>query len=92
LPKKYPGLLLGASFKAKSIWDGIVEKIECRLAGWKQAYLSKGCRRTLIKSTLPNLATDFLSFFPLSARVARCIEKLRHYFLWEVWVKSSNFT
>jgi hypothetical protein len=35
------GLPLDASFKSKSIWDGILEKIESRLAG-------------LIKSTLSN--------------------------------------
>jgi hypothetical protein len=28
LPLKYLGLLLGAPFKAKSIWDGVIEKIE----------------------------------------------------------------
>jgi hypothetical protein len=32
LPMKYLGLPLGASFKAKSFWDGIIEKIERRLA------------------------------------------------------------
>ena len=33
---------MGASFKAKSIWDGIIEKIERRLAKWKMMYLSSG--------------------------------------------------
>jgi hypothetical protein len=33
LPLKYLGLSLGALFKAKSIWDDIIEKIERRLAG-----------------------------------------------------------
>ncbi|XP_059442443.1 uncharacterized protein LOC132174784 [Corylus avellana] len=48
LPVKYLGLRLGASCKAKHIWDGVIEKIECRLAGWKMLYLSKGGRVTLI--------------------------------------------
>jgi hypothetical protein len=42
LPMKYSGHPLKASFNAKSIWDGIVDKIECRLASWKRMYLSKG--------------------------------------------------
>jgi hypothetical protein len=29
---KYLGLPLGASYKAKYIWDGVIEKIERRLA------------------------------------------------------------
>jgi hypothetical protein len=32
LPLKYLGLPLGASYKAKHIWDGVIEKIERRLA------------------------------------------------------------
>jgi hypothetical protein len=35
LPLKYLGLPLGASYKAKHIWDGVIEKIERRLASWK---------------------------------------------------------
>jgi hypothetical protein len=52
LPLKYLGLPLGACYKAKPIWNGVVEKIERRLASWKRMYLSKGGRITLIKSTL----------------------------------------
>jgi hypothetical protein len=46
LPTKYLGLPLGASFKAKFIWDDIIEKIERCLARWKRMYLSKGGRVT----------------------------------------------
>lgn len=41
LPLKYLGLLLGAPHKACTIWDGIIEKMEKRLAAWKKLYLSK---------------------------------------------------
>jgi len=82
LPLKYLGLLLGASFKAKSIWDGVFGKIERWLAGWKQMYLSKDGRVTLIKSTLSNLPTYILSLFPILGSVAKCIEKLHRDLLW----------
>ena len=48
LPLKYLGLPLGASYKATSIWDGVFEKIERRLASSKMIYLSKGGKVTLI--------------------------------------------
>jgi hypothetical protein len=57
LPLKYLGMPLGASYKAKSIWESIVEKMECRLVSWKMMYLSKGGKVTLIKSTLSDLPT-----------------------------------
>lgn len=59
LPMKHLGLPLGASFKAKAILDGVVEKIEWRLAGWKRLYLSKGGRMSHIKITLSNLTHFF---------------------------------
>jgi hypothetical protein len=82
LPLKYLGLPLGTPFKAKSIWDDVVGKIERRLASWQQMYLSKGGRVTLIKSTLSNLPTYFLSLFPIPSNVASRIEKLHRDFLW----------
>jgi len=74
---KYLGLPLGASFKAKFIWDDIIEKMECHLVGWKMMYLSKGGKGTLIKSTLSNMPTYFMSLFPLPIGVANCLEKLQ---------------
>jgi len=44
-------LPFGASFKAKSIWDDIIEKTKCCLVKWKSMYLSKGVKVILIKST-----------------------------------------
>jgi len=82
LPLKYLGLTLGACYKAKSILNGIVEKVERRLASWKRMYLSKGGRVTLIKSTLSNLPMYFLSLFSIPAGVANRIEKLHQDFLW----------
>ena len=76
LPMKYLGPPLGAKFKDKTIWNPILENIKRRLVGWKRLYLSKGDRVTLIKSTLSNLPTYFLSLFPIPVAVANRIEKL----------------
>jgi hypothetical protein len=70
LPMKYLGLPLGASYKASTIWNDIIEKMEHRLAGWKRLYLSKGGMLTLIKNTLSNLPTYYLSLFPIPVGVA----------------------
>ena len=70
LPMKYLGLPLGAKFKNKTIWNPILEKMERRLVGWKRLYLSNGGKVTLIKSTLSNLPTYFLSLFPIPIAMA----------------------
>ncbi|KAG2411395.1 hypothetical protein I3760_Q000600 [Carya illinoinensis] len=81
-PMTYLGLPLGSASRTIAVWDSVIEKIERRLAGWKRLYLSKGGRITLIKSTLSNLPTYFLSLFPIPASVAVRIEKLQRDFLW----------
>ena len=45
-PMNYLGMPLGSSFKALSIWNPIIEKMERRLVGWQRLYLSKGGRLT----------------------------------------------
>jgi hypothetical protein len=90
-PLKYLGLPLEACYKAKSTWDGIVEKIERWLAIWKMMYLSKGGRVTLIKSTLSNLPT-YLSLFLILVRLTNCVEKLQQDFLWgEIGEEFKNY-
>jgi hypothetical protein len=82
LPLQYLDMPLGASYKALAIWNPIIEKIECRLAGWKKIYISKGGRLTLLKSTLSCLPTYYLSLFPIPVSVAKRIECFQRNFLW----------
>jgi uncharacterized protein YbcI len=65
LPMKYMGLSLDASFKAKFIWDTIIKKMEKRFSWVEKTTLSKGSQVMMIKSTLSNLPTYFLSLFPI---------------------------
>ena len=75
LPMTYLGLPLGAKFKDRAIWNSILERMERRLTRWKQLYLSKGGKITLIKSTLSSLPTYFLSLFPIPVDIAIHIER-----------------
>ena len=77
LPMTYLGMSLGASLKSPTIWNPILEKIKCKLVGWKKMYLSKGERLTLLKSTLSSLPTYFLSLFTIPMHVANKIERLQ---------------
>ena len=66
---KYLGLPLGAIVRDSSIWNPIIEKMKRRLASWNLLYLSKGGKVTLIKGTLSNLPTYFLSLFPILVEI-----------------------
>ncbi|XP_050278053.1 uncharacterized protein LOC126719564 [Quercus robur] len=81
-PMQYLGLPLGANVRDRSVWNLILEKVERRLASWKRLYLSKGGKVTLIKSTLSNFPTYFLSLFPIPIGFANRIEQLQRNFLW----------
>jgi hypothetical protein len=83
LPLKYLGMPLGARHKATFTWDDIVVNIERCLASWQRLYFSKGARVTLIKSTLSNLPTYFLSLFFIPIRVANRLRSSKETFFGE---------
>lgn len=59
-PMKYLRLPLGASFKARNIWEGVIEKVKKRLLV-ERGYTYLKRRLTLFKNTISNLPTYFLS-------------------------------
>ena len=81
LPMTYLGMPLGVSYKSPTIWNLILEKIDCKLAGWKKLYLSKGGRLTLLKSTLSSFPIYYLSLFTIPTHVANKLERLQRDFL-----------
>ncbi|RVW96406.1 putative ribonuclease H protein [Vitis vinifera] len=82
LPSQYLGLPLGAPNRAPYMWDGVEERVRRRLALWKQQYISKGGRITLIKSTLASMSIYQMSIFRMPKIVARRLEKVQRGFLW----------
>lgn len=82
LPSFYLGMLLGAPFKSKSVWNPVIERIEGILDSWKASLLSKGARLILIKAILSSIPNYFLSLFTVLVSVANRIERLMRTFLW----------
>ena len=76
LPTTYLGMPLWVSFKLKSFWNPIIEKMECRLLGWKKLCLSTRARLMLLKRTFWSLPTYYLSLFTILVSVVNRIEKL----------------
>jgi hypothetical protein len=59
---------LRASYKAKSIWNDVIEKIEHRLASCKVMYFSKGGMFTILRVHFPiYLRTSCPSFLSMRA-------------------------
>nr|XP_016515287.1 PREDICTED: uncharacterized protein LOC107831999 [Nicotiana tabacum] len=71
LPTTYLGLPLGAKYKATDIWNGVIERVEKKLATWKMQYLSMGGRLTLISSVIDSIPTYIMSLFPIPNKVQK---------------------
>ena len=82
LPMIYLGMPLGTLYKTTSIWNPILKMMEKKLSDWKQLYLSKGGRLTLLKSTLSSLPIYYLSLFSIPRAVATRLECIQRNFLW----------
>ncbi|GFZ21625.1 hypothetical protein Acr_29g0007870 [Actinidia rufa] len=61
----------------------VVDRFERRLPSWKRQYLFKGGKLTLIKSTLSNMSTYFLTLLTIPKSIALGLEKLVRDFLWK---------
>ena len=90
LPLSYIGLPLGAPFKSMAVWGGVKKRFRKKLAMWKNQYISKGRRLTLIQSTLSSMSIYFMFLFctPRTARLR--LEQIQRDFLREERPLSKN--
>nr|XP_009779409.1 PREDICTED: uncharacterized protein LOC104228625 [Nicotiana sylvestris] len=79
-PITYLGLSLGAKHKSVEVWDGVIEKVEKRLATWQMQYLSMAGRVTQINSVLDSIPTYIMSLFPMPSKAQKQLDKLRRSF------------
>ena len=71
---------LGLPIKATSLitedWQSLIERVEKRLAIWKENSLSRGGGLILVNSVLSSMALYFVSFFFLSEWVIHAIDQI----------------
>ncbi|KAH1120712.1 hypothetical protein J1N35_003872 [Gossypium stocksii] len=82
LPINYLGLPLGVDPRRSTSWNGIIDRVERRLSGWKCQSLSWVGRVVLINSVLSSMPIYFLSIFQAHSAVVKKIDKIRRNFLW----------
>ncbi|KAJ4769324.1 RNA-directed DNA polymerase (reverse transcriptase)-related family protein [Rhynchospora pubera] len=82
LPLTYLGLPLTSSRPSKDVYRQLIEKLEQKLAGWKNKLLSRAGRLTLVSSVLTSIPIFLMSAFKLPSWVVKAIDKLRRNFLW----------
>lgn len=81
-PLTYLGLLIGDKNSRIKLWDPILDKMEKKLASWKQNLLLIEGRLTLIKASLASLPIYYMSLLPIPKGVVDKIVKLQRRFLW----------
>ncbi|KAJ4818941.1 RNA-directed DNA polymerase (reverse transcriptase)-related family protein [Rhynchospora pubera] len=82
LPLSYLGLPLTTVRPSREVYKLLIEKLEHKLAGWKNKLLSRAGRLTLVCSVLSSIPIFFMSVFRLPSWVINSIDKLRRSFLW----------
>ncbi|KAJ4810222.1 RNA-directed DNA polymerase (reverse transcriptase)-related family protein [Rhynchospora pubera] len=82
LPLPYLGLPLTACRPSKETYLLLLEKLENKLAGWKNKLLSRAGRLTLVSSILSTILISFMSVFKLPVWVIKAIDKIRRGFIW----------
>ncbi|XP_058768573.1 uncharacterized protein LOC131642320 [Vicia villosa] len=65
------GVPIGSNPRKYSTWVPLLNKMKKRLSGWKNRFLNLGGRITLLKSILGALTIFTMSFYKMSARVAK---------------------
>ncbi len=80
-PSTYLGLPLGSS-PPESFWNGILDRFNRKMAGWKGVSLSQAGKCLLVKSSLQNLPIYALSLFGILGKIAERMEKIQRDFLW----------
>ena len=83
LPMKYLGLPLSTGKIRKAEWQPVVDKVERRLAGWKERVLSKGGRLVLLRSVLSAIPTFYLSTFKIPVGIEKRLSGLMRRFFWK---------
>ncbi|KAJ1697330.1 hypothetical protein LUZ63_005842 [Rhynchospora breviuscula] len=82
LPMQYLGLPLSLFKPDRVAFRQLIDKLQCKLAGWKSALLSRAGRVTLASSVLSTIPVYFMSVFKLPAWVIRAIDRIRRDFIW----------
>jgi hypothetical protein len=81
-PCTYLGLPLHYKKLPKSAIRPMVQRIGCKLPGWKRNLLSYPGRELLVKAVLSAIPTHFLTVYKLPQWAAKEIDRFRRSFLW----------
>ena len=82
LPFSYLGCTIFKGISKQVYYDGLVQKIQNRVEGWRSKLLSLGGKLILIKQVLSSIPIHNLSVFDVPAIVLDRIDRLFAIFLW----------
>ncbi|KAJ3687601.1 hypothetical protein LUZ61_016765 [Rhynchospora tenuis] len=82
LPLTYLELPLTLSQPDRLAYQGIIDKLQRKLDGWKSALLSRAGRLILASAVLSTVPVYFMSVFKLPAWVIKAIDRIRRDIIW----------
>ena len=84
-PCKYLGIELENGNKHNKVWIQILKKLDSKIGGWKDKWLTKVGKTTKIRVVLSALPIYPLSFLPLPKFINKKLEAKFISFLWKDW-------
>ena len=87
---KYLGLFADFGHSKKAIFEEVREKIEAKMAGWAEQFLSQAGKEILIKAVAMALPNHAMSCFKLPISVCKEIEKAIRNYWWRGSLKRNG--
>ena len=81
-PCKYLGIELEKGSKTNKGWHNILDRMDQKIGGWKDKWLTKAGKVTKIKVVSSSLPTYPLSCLPLTKTINKKLEAKLRSFLW----------
>lgn len=91
LPTKYLGMPLFMGHVKPSFWEGVLDRMDCKLNGWTSKVLTYVAWLSLIQTTLSSIPMYSACVFKIPIYIAKAIDIKCRRFIWNGTTEQNKF-